>query len=75
VLLWVPTADRERRLQQALADTPMAVTVATAVHCRIPAQAIWAPVDQPGVRLRLHELTSGPVEGFHDRAMPTDLKN
>ena len=68
VLLWVPTADRERRLQQALAGTPMAFTVATAVHCRTPAAAIWTPIAHPGTRVHLHELASGPVEGFHDDA-------
>jgi hypothetical protein len=68
VLLWVPTADRERRLQRALAGTPLAYTVATAVHCRTPAEAIWTPIEDPDTRVRLHELPSGPIEGFHDDA-------
>lgn len=68
VLLWVPSADRERRLQRALAGTRLAYTVATAVHCRTPAEAIWTPIEHPDIRVHLHELPSGPVEGFHDNA-------
>ena len=60
VLFWLPSARRETHLHQHLADTRLAVPVATAARDRLaghsPADAIWQVHGQPGPLRRLAEL-------------------
>jgi len=56
ILFWVPDTRRENNLQRALSELPAAMAVATAVHSRHPAEAIWALTSDPGRRLPLHQL-------------------
>lgn len=57
VLFWLPNADRESHLQQALRRRPPKVPVATATHHTDPAGAVWLPVDG-WQRISLAELPS-----------------
>jgi hypothetical protein len=45
VLFWLPNAERESHLQQALRQRIPEVPVATATHEVDPADAVWLPVD------------------------------
>jgi hypothetical protein len=45
VLFWLPNADRESHLQQALRQQLPKVAVATATHDTDPAEAVWLPAD------------------------------
>lgn len=45
VLFWLPGAERESHLQQALRQRLPQVPVATATHEADPAEAVWLPVD------------------------------
>jgi hypothetical protein len=45
VLFWLPNADRESHLQQALRQRLPEVPVATATHEVDPADAVWLPID------------------------------
>src|SRR5690349_10980451 len=57
VLFWLPGADRESHLQQALRRVMPDIPVATATHDTDPAGAVWLPVDA-WQRVALHELPS-----------------
>lgn len=61
VLLWVPTAARQRSLLRAMSGVPLPIPVAVGVHSRTPAGPIWAVPDRPDARLHLHELPSDPM--------------
>lgn len=57
VLFWLPTAEREAHLQQALRRALPEVPVATATHDTEPAGPVWLPVDG-WQRVPLAELPS-----------------
>ncbi|MBT8227314.1 MAG: replication-relaxation family protein [Dactylosporangium sp.] len=57
VLFWLPNAERESHLQQALRQRLPEVPVATATHETDPAGAVWLPVDG-WQRVSLPELPS-----------------
>ena len=64
LLVVVPGPRRERGVRAALAGTGLAVATATRSGVRAPEEAVWAPLDADGTRLRLAELAgwSRPAE-------------
>lgn len=55
VLFWLPNAEREANLQQALRRQVSSVPVATATHDADPTEAVWLPTDG-WQRVRLADL-------------------
>jgi Replication-relaxation len=64
VLFWLPNADREAHLQQALRQRLPATPIATATHDVDPAGTVWLPADG-WQRVALHDL---PTDHGHNTA-------
>jgi predicted transcriptional regulator len=60
LLVVVPGPRRERGVTAALSDHGLAVATTTQPDARRPEDAVWAPLDAEGVRLRLAELAGWP---------------
>ena len=60
ILVVVPGPRRERGVRAALSGHGLAVATTTQPDARRPEDAVWAPLDAEGVRLRLAELAGWP---------------
>jgi Replication-relaxation len=58
VLFHLPNRERESNLHRHLAQVPLPIPVATAVHATHPAGTVWALVGHPGPRFALAGLPS-----------------
>lgn len=60
LLVVVPGPRRERGVRAALACQGLAVATATRDGAQAPEEAVWAPLDAEGTRLRFAELAGWP---------------